>query len=654
MANIVNTVLTDFQSRGINVISAQLKNLSSGMKEVVVKTKDTQKALSETYKLVSGPKGGFSGKKLELMSSTTNFAALDAAKAKAEALANKQNQLREIMGASGSELNKVVRGLALMGYRADDTGKYVNELGEDFVPTKENLEKLRKSTIRFNMSLLSVMFAAMAANRVITSFIRSAISSYQKANEDTEGLGKATWHLQAAWEFFKYSLVDALTQSDLFRIIVEWLVQLVQKFNELSPQEKKMIAIGIAIAGITTAIILLLAQIGLAKTGLEGLSIGTGLLGGITTASNKLTAMQKIARIGIGIALMWEGIQLTKEGALEGEVWKELMGMLGTTLAGAVIGGTLFGPVGAGVGALIGLTIGLVIDYIFTSKRTKLQNNIKKEIGLLERETSKQTFGTRVDFGTEINTKFLNEMSYAELDAMNQSVSSARNFSEVLKEVQGSATNSSQEVFTFNDSASQIITMSPDLAKALETSTDKMDKYSEAVSKVNVGNSPTGLIHIIESEKNIIDLQPTFSAGSDLMTDSLNKVSEAVSKQAIEYQKLISQINAYIKKLEDKKKAESSGGGIISKISNTVSRVFGSRAIGGEIGRTGPYMLHEGEFVVPRGSPGSGYGGDTLNTSNYSISLTINAETNDPDEISRVVMQNLSQQLNSKIDSSNN
>ena len=109
-------------------------------------------------------------------------------------------------------------------------------------------------------------------NRVLTRMWRGMITTYQKANEDVQGLGKSTWHLQAAWEFLKYSILDALAQSPLFKMIVEFLVQMIKKFNELTPFEKSMIGIGLAVGTITTAIILLLAQLGLAKSGFEMLS----------------------------------------------------------------------------------------------------------------------------------------------------------------------------------------------------------------------------------------------------------------------------------------------------------------------------------------------------------------------------------------------
>jgi len=136
---------------------------------------------------------------------------------------------------------------------ATKNGKIFQRNTGTYISAGKAIDTMRKKLWRFNMNMLTIMFAMMALQRMITQFGRSAITTYQKANEDTVGLGKSTWHLIAAWEFFKYSLVDALTQSDLFKTIVQWLLQIVMWFNKLKPATKSVIAIGLAIAGLVAS-----------------------------------------------------------------------------------------------------------------------------------------------------------------------------------------------------------------------------------------------------------------------------------------------------------------------------------------------------------------------------------------------------------------
>jgi hypothetical protein len=161
------------------------------------------------------------------------------------------NDLMKESGLSASQLNI---GLKNMGIVLSKNGQLTDLFGNNLKKADINMKKLRMNAWRFNMNMLTLMFGFMALNRVLTQFGKSVITTYQKANEETQGLGKATWQLQAAWEFFKYSLVDALTQSPLFLMLVQWLTQLVMWFNKLTPATKAFIAIGIAILFIITLI----------------------------------------------------------------------------------------------------------------------------------------------------------------------------------------------------------------------------------------------------------------------------------------------------------------------------------------------------------------------------------------------------------------
>ena len=137
---------------------------------------------------------------------------------------------------------------------------------------------------RFNMNTLTVLFTTMALKNILQGIFRSAVTTFQRANEDVEGLGKSTWELLAAWEFLKYSLIEALTQSELFKMFVEWLVQLVKKFNELSGTTKALIAIALifvflaaTVAFLAATFIPLIEYLGIFSGGLTSTSLLSGI-----------------------------------------------------------------------------------------------------------------------------------------------------------------------------------------------------------------------------------------------------------------------------------------------------------------------------------------------------------------------------------------
>ena len=164
-----------------------------------------------------------------------------------------------LMKQSGLEADRLARALKRMGLTIRG-GKVFNAFGQQVKKTNINMKDLRKNAVRFQMSLLSVMFEGMALQRATGKRLRSFGTTFQKANEDTEGLGKATWHLQAAWEFLKYSMIDALLQSDLFKLLVQYALQLIMWFNKLPQSVKVFIMIGIAVLFVLGGLMMVIGQ----------------------------------------------------------------------------------------------------------------------------------------------------------------------------------------------------------------------------------------------------------------------------------------------------------------------------------------------------------------------------------------------------------
>lgn len=161
----------------------------------------------------------------------------------------------------GYTFNAVAKQMQQLSLVAQANGTVMNKATGAIITQAKALGILKSSMYKFNMNILSVMFAMMALNRYLMGFARSAITTYQKANDESTQLGKATWELQAAWEFLKYSLVDALTQSQIFNWLVGVLLWLVNLFNRMDPGVKAFIAIAIAVAIVVTGVTLLYTQL---------------------------------------------------------------------------------------------------------------------------------------------------------------------------------------------------------------------------------------------------------------------------------------------------------------------------------------------------------------------------------------------------------
>jgi hypothetical protein len=566
-------------------------NFSSNLQAI----KESQKAITGLAKTTKSS----TGQVKQAFNQSINTLNLNSRIAASDALMKKLNL-------SSAQLSM---GMKRAGFAFDAAGRTVNSFGKQVQLTDADMRAITKGSKQFKMHLLSIMFAAMALNRVMTKMWRSMITTYQKANEDTEGLGKATWHLQAAWEFFKYSLMDALLQSDLFKVIVKYLIEFVGWLNRLEPGEKALIAISLAVIAITSAVILLLAQLGLAKTGFEMLSWGGAAktTDQLATAHTSLSNLAALAGIGLGIYVAWKGLQILKAGALENDLWKSFVGLLGTTLAGALIGTSFaklagFGLLaGGGVGAAIALTLG-VLYWISWKLMGDDYDPLFRDV-------------INPKLGTQIQGNLTMDMSNVNIG---------------LNETQ-------IELSEFRDNMLKTSGIAPELKDSLSKTTDSMWDLSKSVSVVNQGNSPTGLIHIIESEGIIIGLEPTFNSAIKSMTEVMDKMSVSISNQQSKFTSLIAEIDRYIRKLEEASRAESksrSGG-----ITGIIKSVLGSRATGGPINKTGPYLLHEGEYVINRHDMKTA-DGESKNITN-NISLSVQTASSDPEEISRIIMDKI-------------
>lgn len=268
------------------------------MKESQAVAKSIQKRMSEQQKLTSYNENAFNkvhSNALKEMKSMENLELRNQAVAK-------------LMKKTGLSANLLSRGMKRMGYSISNSGEVLDSFGNVAKLTRKDLKGITKASRIFQMSNLSGMFAMMAVQRAMGGFLTSAINTYKKVNEEGGAFTEQTNKLSAAWEFFKYSLLEALGNSEIFQKIVGFLVEMVNKFNSLSESQKAMI-------GLVAFAILLASTLGMVVFQTLLFTTSFGISGAVVVA------------IVMGIIAILMGLFLIIKGIIEiqrawGEDWK--------------------------------------------------------------------------------------------------------------------------------------------------------------------------------------------------------------------------------------------------------------------------------------------------------------------------------------------
>lgn len=158
-----------------------------------------------------------------------------------------------------------------------DNGKLANIFGKEVKFADQNMNKLRAGTAKFNMNLLSLMFGFQMVSKAIWGFMKSSMTAYDKANGEQSAFAKSTNKLKAGFEFLKYSLIDALTQTGLFKFLIKAAFWLVNMFNKLPSSVKKIIVWVLVLTGVLASALAALGAYGLLWKGLKGFAWFTAM-----------------------------------------------------------------------------------------------------------------------------------------------------------------------------------------------------------------------------------------------------------------------------------------------------------------------------------------------------------------------------------------
>ena len=93
------------------------------------------------------------------------------------------------------------------------------------------LASATKGVFRMNSAMLgfglSALFTGMAIKRLGDAIIKSLIKTYLTATDEQNRFNQQLIAVQASFEFLKFSIVDALSQSELVIALIDGLISLI-------------------------------------------------------------------------------------------------------------------------------------------------------------------------------------------------------------------------------------------------------------------------------------------------------------------------------------------------------------------------------------------------------------------------------------------
>lgn len=138
------------------------------------------------------------------------------------------------------------------------------------------LEQQTNSLSKGMMSFgLSALFTGMAIKRLGQTMLTSLVKTYMSATNEQQILNQEVLAVQASFEFLKFSIMDALSNSDLVLTLIDGLINMVNWISEFVNQHPliaKMIVAFLVFAIVIGTIGMIIGQVTLALLGMIGLS----------------------------------------------------------------------------------------------------------------------------------------------------------------------------------------------------------------------------------------------------------------------------------------------------------------------------------------------------------------------------------------------
>lgn len=151
--------------------------------------------------------------------------------------------------------------------------------GSDFHKSFEQgmdtgIKKVRELNNRFNMQILTFLFAGYAAQRLGQAIFRFLIPNFEKLEGRASEGQRRIMALRASFEFLRFSMFETLSQTELFRNVIQFFIELnnrVGLFVQQHPNLLKMLAVSAALLFVFGAMGIAVGIIGQIDHALRGL-----------------------------------------------------------------------------------------------------------------------------------------------------------------------------------------------------------------------------------------------------------------------------------------------------------------------------------------------------------------------------------------------
>lgn len=185
--------------------------------------------------------------KADLASQVDNLHLKEKATRASNAALKEQNRLERVSKQNQREMDKLFREISRVKQKnlkeeskAQMLVVKAKKYNNDALKEQEKLnQKVTKSMLGMGFSML---FGGMALKRFTQSALKGMINTYSEIMGKTSTFHQMTNKLTGAWEFFKFTLIDALMQSGLFQTLLDFIISTVHWFGEFAAKHPAIAA----------------------------------------------------------------------------------------------------------------------------------------------------------------------------------------------------------------------------------------------------------------------------------------------------------------------------------------------------------------------------------------------------------------------------
>jgi polyhydroxyalkanoate synthesis regulator phasin len=211
---------------------------------------------------------------------------------------------------------------------------------------------------------LSMLFGGMAIKNFFQAMWNGLFNTFMLVHGETSEQQALVNRLSGAWEYLKWSIMNALWQSGLMTGFIEGLIGIIDYVSRMPDQFKVMGAVGIVAFIGLGAVMMIAGQLALLLTGyftvLNYVMATSGLVGVAVFNSWVFAIAMTLLQLAVVVAMLYFLSNVFTENA---PTWSEYFTGLGIAIAG--VGVTLklmgfraltaFGPIGIAIASMITL-----------------------------------------------------------------------------------------------------------------------------------------------------------------------------------------------------------------------------------------------------------------------------------------------------------